>query len=57
MKVQQYEVKLCRKFVKGDVICHKNNLDAGFTMFFHATDDDVLTYSGKNGYYYKLVKI
>ena len=56
MKAQKYEIKLCRKFKEKDIICHKNNLDVGFVMFFHATDFDVLTYSGKNGYYYKLVK-
>jgi len=56
MKIQQYELKLCRKFQEGDIICHKRNMDVGFLMFATATDYDVCNYSGKNGYYYKLVK-
>jgi hypothetical protein len=44
----------CKKFKEGDCICHANNYKAGLPLFFMATEDDVDSYSGKNGWYYKL---
>ena len=51
----EYQLVKVTEFKEGDVICHERNLKQGFYSFFKATDDDELNYSGKNGYYYKLV--
>lgn len=46
----------CTTFQKGDKICHINNYNHGFILFFTATDTDVKEYSGKNGTYLKLIQ-
>lgn len=40
-----------KTFKEGEIICHKNNWDAGMYLFFKASDDDVKNYSNKNGLY------
>jgi hypothetical protein len=53
----RFLVTLCKTFNSGDYICHKNLMDAGLVMFAKANEHDVKIYSGRNGYYYKMIPL
>lgn len=44
-----------KTFKKGDKILHINNFNNGIETFIEANNDDVKSFSGKNGYYLKLI--
>ena len=44
-----------KTFKKGDKILHMNNFNNGIETFIEANGDDVKDFSGKNGYYLKLI--
>lgn len=43
--------EIIKDFKVGDLVCSKKNFDNGLFLFFKATQEDVLEYSGKNEYY------
>jgi hypothetical protein len=60
MKLTPYRIVLVEEFEVGDFLCHHTNWDYASEhdispMFFTATREDVDTYSGNNGEYYKIV--
>lgn len=44
-----------KTFNEGDKILHMDNFDKGVEIFIKASRDDVKYFSGRNGYYLKLI--
>jgi len=44
-----------KTFKVGDKILHMNNFDNGVESFVEANNDDLNDFSGKNGYYLRLM--
>jgi len=49
------KVEIVTVFKKDDILCHENNYLANQYHWFMATAEEVKTYSGKNGNYYKII--
>lgn len=56
-KLPDFKLEQTDTFEKGNMICHSNNLLMNFPVFVEASQEEVDNYSGKNGIYYRIVKI